>query len=134
MEPLVIPRIFVNALTSTGGSGPLNARIIYNITGGTILTSGTTLTPSNFNPGKGTPVQGTILKGGTGLTFSGGITESVPQFVWNSVPVRELIGFDVITLERGTSALLTVTPPAGNTSMIVQCGCNFYRGTPERNA
>jgi len=120
---IVIPRIFVTFLSSTAGSGKVSAKLIQNITGGTIL-SATDLAPTNFNFGK-SKTPGTILKiGSTGDTFSGGLTG--PEFLFTSDNQRQLVPFESIILPRGASMLFTLTPPTGNTSMVVEAGANFY--------
>lgn len=122
-DSLIIQRVFFTFLNSTGGTGAVRARIIANITGGSILTA-PDLTPKNFNFGL-SKTPGTTLKiGATGVTFTGG--DTVPEFLFTSDNQRTLTPFEAIVLPRGASMTLTLTPPAGNTSIIVQAGANFY--------
>jgi len=122
-KPMVVTRIFVTFLTSTGGTGEVVASIEKAVTGGTILT-GTEIDPGNFNFGSSRSPGATFIKGATGLTFTGGI--KVPEFLFTSDNQRQIIPFDAIILPRGASMTFTLTPPSGNTSMVVEAGANVY--------
>lgn len=121
---IVVPRVFLTFLGSTGGAGgTVRAKITKGITGGTILTA-TDLAPSNFNFGKSKTPKTVLKIGATGLTFTGGTLG--PEFLFTSDNQRHLISFEAITLPLGASMTVSITPPTSNTSMVVQVGANFY--------
>lgn len=127
-NPLLIPRLFFAFMTSTGGSGPVRARVVANPTGGTLL-SGADLTKTNFNFGSGRQVSITAKKGGTGVTIAGASDTSF-RFLYPSTGMRDLLAFEAIVLPRGGAMAILVTPPTGNTSMLMQCGVNAFLQAP----
>lgn len=122
-KPIVISRIFVTFLVSTGGTGEVIASVEKGVTGGTILTQTESL-PQNFNFGSSRTPGTEFRVGATGVTFTGGI--KVPEFLFTSDNQRHLVPFDSIVLPRGASMTFTLTPPTGNTSIVVEAGANFY--------
>ena len=122
-RPIIIPRVFITFGASTGGTGEISGKIYYNPTGGDILTA-QTKDPQNFNAGSSKTLQVDSRIGADGVTFSGG-TDPV-EFLFPGASSRWLVGFETIVLPRGSSMLLTITPPTGNTSMVLQAGCNIY--------
>lgn len=118
-----INRLFSTFLASTGGTGKVILNVYSNITGGTILT-GDELPIYNFNFGSGKVLDVETRIGATGLTFSGG--EKPITSLFPSDGIRQLTAFDHIILPRGASMLVTIVPPAGNTSMIAEAGCNLF--------
>ena len=121
-DSIVVPRIFLTFLSSDG-TGELTSCVKKNITGGTVIV-GTDLAPTNFNFGSSKLPGITLKNGGSVLTFTGGSLG--PEFLFTSDNQRHLIGFEAIILPRGASMTLTVTPPTGNTSMVIEAGANFY--------
>lgn len=122
---IIISRIFLYTSNSTGGTGPLNTNVVFNPTGGTLLT-GTDLPIYNFNAGNGNQIDIISKVGVTGSTLTGGI---IPiRNIYASAPVSTSITFDSIILPRGASMGFFVQPPAGNTSLIVQAGLNLFLG------
>lgn len=121
---IIVPRVFITFLGSTGGPGGfVKAKITKGITGGTILTAAD-LSSTNFNFGKSKTPKTVLKIGATGLTFTGGSVG--PDFLFTSDSQRHLITFEAITLPLGASMTFSLTPPAGNTSLVVQAGANFY--------
>lgn len=126
INPIVITRIFLTFLSSTAGTGEVNARIYKETTGGDILTANP-FNPGNFNHGNRSKLPGVVLnKGSTASTFTATALDSDPEFLFTSDNQRHLIGFEAIVLPRGASMLLTWTPPSGNTSIVLQAGANLY--------
>jgi len=121
---IIVPRIFVTFGASTAGAGEIEATIIYNPTGGDILTA-TSKAPQNFNTGQtGKTLQVTSTVGASGKTVVGG---TVPiEFLFPSDGNRHLVPFQSIVIPRGGSIAFTIKPPAGNTSMKVQAGYNAF--------
>ena len=122
-DAIVIPRVFLSFLVSTGGVGKVKACVKANVTGGTVI-SNTALPPTNFNFGSSKLPGASLTLGGTGITETGGTIG--PEFLFTSDNQRATVAFEAIILPRGASMTLTFTPPAGNTSMIVEAGANFY--------
>lgn len=122
-KPIILTRIFITFLTSTGGSGHVLGCVKRGTTGGTILDQDLEKV-SNFNFGASVEPNAELRFGATNITETGGTP--VPEFLFTGDNQRHIIPFDSITLPRGASALFTFTPPAGNTSIIVQAGANVY--------
>ena len=126
INPIVVTRIFLTFLSSTAGSGAVNAKIYKEVAGGDILTA-TAFNPGNFNHGSRSKLPGVVLnKGSTASTFTATALDSDPGFLFTSDNQRQLIPFEAIVLPRGAEMLLTWTPPASNTSIVLQAGANFY--------
>lgn len=124
---LIITRVFFTFLSSTGGSGEINASIVSNPTGGTILTD-TELEIFNFNTGSGNSLSLDVNIGASGSTSTGG---KVPfRFLFTGDNQRHLIPIDSIVVPRGSSVAITLKPPTANTSMIVQAGVNMFLAEP----
>ena len=124
-----ISRIFLTALASTGGTGPLRCNIYKNITGGTILDQ-TNEEVTNFNFGSGKTIGIVVKKGGTGITWTGGEQTNI-EFLFPDVSIRTLTNFESIVLPRGASLLFTATPPTGNTSIVIASGTNIFQALSE---
>lgn len=124
-QEILIPRFFVTLLSSTGGSGPVSIKFSKNATGGTLVDSGTDVPLSNFNFGSGQTISATAKKGTTGDTVTGDDSTNF-ELLFPSDNQRSLTEFEAIVLPRGSSIVVSITPPAGNTSMIVECGFNVY--------
>lgn len=124
---LIITRVFFTFLASTAGTGAVNATIVANPTGGSILTD-TALEIFNFNVGSGNDLGLDVNIGATGSTVTGG---TVPfRFLFTGDEQRQLISIDSIVVPRGSSVVITLTPPASNTSMVVQAGLNMFLAEP----
>lgn len=123
-QDLLISRVFLALAASTGGSADLEAIIYYNITGGTILTSGADNPPANFNASSSKTLGVTSKLGATGLTHVGGTAPI--RFLIPSDNSRTTVAFEAIVLPRGASMLLALVPQTGNTSMKIQAGANVY--------
>lgn len=122
-KPMVITRFFVTFLSSTGGTGSLEACVESGVSGGTLLAEPVSAL-MNFNFGSSNVPGAELRLGATGLTATGGLTAL--EFLFTGDNQRHLIAFDAIILPRGASATFSLTPPAGNTSMIVEAGANIY--------
>lgn len=125
VEPILVPKVFYTVFPSTGGTGKVKINLYKQITGGTIFDA-TDLVLQNFNAADSSVLEGTTISkvGATGVTFSGGVIW--PEIVLLGDSIRSATTFETITLPRGSNLLVTLTPPAGNTSMEVELGCNLY--------
>lgn len=120
----IVPRVFYNIGASTGGSGRVLARVLYSVTAGTIISSGTDFEPPNFNLGVPAQITGTFKK-----AASQGLTATASEFLSTIIPSagqRVLIGLDSMVMPPGATAAIEITAPTGNTSMAVQVGFNLY--------
>ncbi len=125
---LYIYALYLSVGTSTGGLGVanfVNLALYINPTGGTLISGGTALTPTNRRAGSGKTAQATV-KGNTGvLTVTGGTRlfkhELVRSFPFNISPFI----VDVL-LGPNQSMAVTYTPETGNTSQVVNLGAAFY--------
>jgi len=102
---------------STGGTGLVRLQMYRNPTGGTVISAGTAVTAVNNNFGSGNVPSATFLKGAQGSTVTGGtliVDIGVPTSYFFSIADIDW------ALTNGSSYVIAVTPPAGNTSMLVQ--------------
>ena len=125
--PWIYNRVFYNAGPSTNGSGDFLAEVVANPSAGTLISSGTALTPHNLNFGSSKELTATTLKGAEGSTVTDG-TVRVSTII-PTAGTRVLIAFDSIILEPGSSIAVRITPQTGNTAMNIQVGFNLYRVT-----
>lgn len=122
---LIIPRIFLTAGTSTGGSGIIHSKLYYTPVGGDIETLGTAKPPANFKVGSANTVDVDAFIGATGLTIP---TNASPiELLYPSDGFRDVTTFETIVMPKGQSITYTVTPPVGNTSMQIMAGYNVYQ-------
>ena len=96
-----------------------------NPTGGTLLSAGTANYPKNRNLGQTVPAQVTALTGVEGQTLTGG-SEIIAAIAQDRVSPGVELYFGV---PNGSSIGITVTPPAGNTSMSMRIRLSFYFDT-----
>jgi len=103
---------------STGGSGNVILGVNKNITGGTIISTATTVSISeNKNVGSRKTISATTYKGDEGTTQTGG-TPFYASLI-GSAPTSYVINTGDIVIPRGGNISLNITPPTGNTSMTV---------------
>ena len=121
----VFTRVFFHAMASTGGTGDWLAEVIANATAGTLVSAGTAFAPDNLNFGSAKTLKSTTLKGAEGSTITDG--EVRAEFLIPAVGTRNLVAFDSVIVEPGSSIAIRITPPTGNTSMDVQVGFNLHR-------
>lgn len=121
---LIVSRLFFYTTESTGGSGQIDFRVVFNPTSGTLLTA-SDLTPSNLNAGSGKILSVTAKLGAQGLTVGGGTTPF--RTLVPSTPATRVISLEpAIVLPRGSSMAFLVTPQTGNTNLTIQSGVNYY--------
>lgn len=123
----IVRRVFYNMSVSTGGSGDMLAEVVANPTGGTLISGGTDFEPANFNFGSVKQLVSECKRGAEGSTLTGGIQDAVSTLI-PAAGTRILISFDSVILKPGSSLGVTITPPAGNTSLKIQVGVNVHRG------
>ena len=123
---LKISRFFLTALASTGGTGAFRSAIYYGASAGTILTA-PSLPIYNFNVTSAKTLAVDARLGGTGVTFTPAASPAPIRSLFPAAGVRSLTEFDHIVVPQGGAILVTVTPPAGNTSMVVLGGVNVFR-------
>lgn len=124
-EDWVVTRVYFHFGGSTGGVGSGEFSITANASTGTLISAGTAITPVNANLGSAKLLVGEFLQGTNGSTITNGI-----EFLRTIVPnftSRNIIPFDSVIVPPGASLSLSFKPPAGNTSLNVQLGVNFFR-------
>ena len=84
----------------------------------TSISSGTAIPALNQNFGSSNTLDADIEYGAEGSTVTGGSLAATLSF-----PIGQFNQLDAnLVLEKGSSLVITVTPPAGNTNMPVQFG------------
>ena len=124
-EDWVVTRVYFHFGGSTGGVGSGEFCMTTNATTGTLISGGSAVTPVNANLGSAKLLVGEFLQGTNGSTVTDGI-----EFLRTIVPSftsRNIIPFDSVIVPPGASLSLSFKPPAGNTSLNVQLGVNFFR-------
>lgn len=125
--PWIFTRLFFNVGASTGGSGHWRLKVIKNVTAGTLISGGTTITPQNLNFGQAATLTSTSLKGAEGDTVTDG-TDVINSII-PGASTRVLIANNPIIVEPGSALSITITPPSGNTSFLTQSGIVLIRST-----
>lgn len=113
---LILGTFFITAESTTGGS-PNMFRVNW-YKNPTSISSGTGSAALNQNFGSSGELNATIEYGTQGSTVTGGNLVATLSF-----PIGQFNQLDAnLILEKGSSFVITITPPAGNTSMNVQFG------------
>lgn len=115
-EPLILGQFFVIAEATTGGA-PNMIRVNW-YKNPTSVSSGTATSALNQNFGSSKLLDADIEYGAEGSAVTGGslaATISFPIGVFNTIDAN-------LTLEKGSSVVVTYVPPAGNTSTNVTFG------------
>ena len=108
---------------STGGSGTSVIKYFTNPTGGDISTSGTPITVQNRKLGDSKTLTADVYKGAEGLTVSGGVQSDFVTAGFNNT--------STFIIPQDTTLAISITPPAGNTSMDVTFGINLIANASE---
>lgn len=127
--PWVITRVFSNTELSADGIGKYTLEIIGNSTTGTLIDAGTDGVAANLNFGS-PKVLDSVIK----IGVQGSMVDQGDPVINSIVPTtgnRLLISGDPLAVPAGSSVVIRVTPPTGNTSMDVQVGVVLYRATSE---
>ena len=113
---LVLGSFFLIAEATASGS-PNMFRINW-YRNPTSISSGTAIPALNQNFGSSNTLDADIEYGAEGSTVTGGSLAATLSF-----PIGQFNQLDAnLVLEKGSSVVITVTPPAGNTNMPVQFG------------
>lgn len=127
-EHMILSRQVMSFGPSTGGSGQVRIRIIRNPTGGTLISAGTAITPVNNNFASSLTANGTWKKGAEGSTVTGGL--DMVDVGTNSGSILVVSDIDWV-VPNGSSYVIAITPPTGNTSMKVYLHDKFYSINPD---
>ena len=114
-DPLIVENFFITATTTNGTPNMYAVNFYKNPTAMSIATSSVAL---NQNFGSSNTLDGTLQYGASGSAFTGGTLVAslyVPVGEYNVIPAN-------LVLQKGNSWGISITPPAGNTSMPVQFG------------
>lgn len=110
---------------STGGSGDVKLDILKNPSGGTVISDATQADIiQNKNFGSPKTLTADIYKGGEGKTLTGGSLAYSSRL--SSAGTSYIIETGDIILTKGSKIAVRITPPSGNTSMIVQIAVAAY--------
>lgn len=118
---ILLGDFFLIAEATTGGS-PSMFRVNW-YKNPTSISSATATVPLNQNFGSSDLLNATVQYGAQGSTVTGGslvATLSFPISRFNSLPAN-------LVLEKGSSFVVSIVPPTGNTSMPVQFGTRAIR-------
>jgi len=110
---------------SAGGSGELSSRYVINPSGGTLLSSGSEVTPINLNIGHPQQLGSKVLSGVEGSTATGGIPIE-PSMIVSDQSEKKFTGSPIV-IPTGVSFAFSITPPTGNTGMNVQLDIVLFR-------
>jgi hypothetical protein len=120
-EPLILGRFFLIAESTTSGA-PNMFRVNW-YKNPTSISSGTATQALNQNFGSSKTLEIDVEYGAQGSTVTGGALAATLSF-----PIGEFNNFEAnLVLPKGSSFVVTVTPPAGNTSMPVQFGARAIK-------
>ena len=104
---------------STGGSGDLNAKLVFNPTGGDVISNATNVDINiNKNAGSSKSLSVDAYKGAEGGTLTGGDDAYLSLLPGDGRSY--VINTGSIHLPKGSSLGVLLTPQSGNTSVGVQ--------------
>jgi len=122
---LVLETLFFNFGPSTGGSGIILIELLRNANQGTIVTAGDAITPRNRNFGSSSTLEADVEGGAEAKTLTNG-ERFFDVFEFDSkqfpIPVD-------ISIPKGSSIGIRITPPTGNTSIDVIAGARVFKDT-----
>ena len=126
IDDLILFSVNYQVLESTGGgTNPIAITLIRNpLTGSVVVNNIPVPALFNLNFGSTFAIDAKILVGGEGETLTGGTNTSR---VIGATPLR--VPFSepgVITIPRGATAGFLVTPPSGNTLLVVNIAITAY--------
>jgi len=113
---------------STGGTGAALVDVIFKPTAGTIVSGASAVAVNqNLNLGSANVLSALVYKGAEGNTITDGVT-GISSLL--SVSSRSVIALGKLVIPKGQSVAVRVTPPTGNTSLILQVAISGYVATP----
>jgi hypothetical protein len=121
-SPLVLEEFEIGLGASTGGTGAPKLGAYTVVTSGTIIDAAVPAGVLNTRIGSPITLDTTVYRGfegatNDGLGFPATLSLTLPDYE-NRLPR--------LILEKGQCAVLTITPPTGNTSMIVNVALSVY--------
>lgn len=126
-KPLEIVNVTISSGLSTGGAaGDVLLAKLY--TDATTITGSATAPFVNNNLGSSKTPEATYLAGAEGSAVTAGVLGGA-----TFLPVANFERVNLYwILPRGASLAITITPPAGNTSLNIGCFFDVYESTEER--
>lgn len=109
-------------LGGSNSSGDVILQGYKNVTTGTLVSSGTTITPLNQNLGSTIPSVSESKYGAEGSTITDG-TEIIGAIIQDKTSAGVILDF---AIPNGASFATKITPPSGNTSMKVRMRISFF--------
>jgi hypothetical protein len=124
-DDLMIGSLIYQTGASTGGSGNILVEVIRNPTMGTIVSNATAVEMSvNRNFGSSRVLSANAYKGVTGNTMTDG-TKAFESILATATQRIVVSPVDIV-LQKGSSIGISITPPAGNTSMATEFVISCY--------
>ncbi len=123
---LIVTALIYNLGNSTGGSGDLTVDVVRNPTAGDIITNANDADIiQNQNHGSTRSLSADVYKGATAeaLITDGNVSISTLSA---SGTGRIVIALGALTLPKGSSLAVNITPQSGNTSQGVQVAAACY--------
>lgn len=122
-DDLVITSLIYN-IGSASSNSDILVDVYRNTTSGTIVSGATNVTAvSNMNFGSNKTLTVDAYAGAQSLTQTGG-TISIKSILKEQS--RAVVSLGAIHLPKGSSLAVTVTPPAGNTGVLVNIAASCY--------
>ena len=126
-KPVIITALFYMTGVSTGGSGDQIITVYKNPTAGSIITNAVDaeMPAVNRNFGSSKTFDGNVYKGATADNdFTDG--DKVIESLLNASSKRTVLAVGDIVMPKGSSLGISITPPAGNTSMQVEFAISMF--------
>lgn len=120
----ILNRFFVN-IGPSDVSGEHEFQLLANADSGTLISAGTDFEAANLNFGSPKTLNAIIKHGVEGSTAIG--AQIIIDSIVPSTGARTALIGDNLIMPPGTNAVVTVTPPTGNTNMNAQVGFLIHR-------
>jgi len=124
----VISRTSFSFTASTDGIGEIVGEVLKNPTTGTLIDSGIVTQAENLNFGSPKVLASDIRTGVEGQTLTNGAQAS--QLLIPKDSSRTILSGEAVILSPGSQIGLSITPPAGNTSMKAHISLILHKVTP----
>ena len=120
----IMNRFFVN-IGPSDVSGEHEFQLLANADDGTLISAGTDFEAANLNFGSPKTLNAVIKHGAEASTVTG--AQIIIDSIVPSTGARTALIGDNLIIPPGTNAVVTVTPPTGNTGMNAQVGFLIHR-------
>jgi len=123
---LVLTQLYYSMGNSTGGAGDVLVTVLRNPTTGTIISNAVDMEVGGVNRNFGSSKSLTTdsYKGAEGNTFTNGV--KITDTIINQAPIRVAIELGGISIPKGSSIGIDITPATSNSNVNIVLDASIY--------